>query len=236
MASTSNARDVRPRTALLAGLAAFAWSAGAAAQTLPTTTTTTPASPTLPAVPAGTPASPMTPAVPGAAEAMPVDGSLVSTTPSLPASLDPTVRPVVGERITYRAPNYPLLLGGLLTFGLTYAGSVVVAAEVNTHADNFLYIPVVGPWLDLANRPSCGGFLQPRCSTEGGRKAILAASGILQAAGVLAAVVGAFAWQRHAEIVTARSDRPAKSTATRVTVVPSPMGRDGYGVTALGEF
>jgi hypothetical protein len=235
MASTSKARDVRSRTALLAGLAAIAWSAGAAAQTLPTTTATTPAAPTLPATPAGTPASPMAPAIPATTEAMPADGAIVST-PAMPASLDPTVRPILGERVTYRAPNYPLLLGGLLTFGLTYGASVVVAAEVNTHADNFLYIPVVGPWIDLAERPSCGGRLEPRCSTEGGRKALLAVSGILQGAGVLAAVVGTFAWQRHDEIVTARSVRPGKSTATRVTVVPSQMGRDGYGVTAFGEF
>jgi hypothetical protein len=256
MPRTSRAGDLRARIAGLAGLAALAWSGDAASQmTLPSTTATTPAAPTLPSTPtvtraaptlpstpAATPASPVVPAVttvPAVATtaAMPVDEAIVSTTPTAPTSLDPTVRPIVGERISYRAPNYPLLLGGLATFGLAYGSSVVIAAAVNTSHDNWLYIPVVGPWIDLANRPSCGGPLEARCSTEGGRKALLAASGILQGAGALAAIVGAFAWQRHAEIVTvAKANPPRKATITNVSVVPTPMGRDGYGVTALGQF
>jgi hypothetical protein len=158
----------------------------------------------------------------------------LETTVATPTSTDPNVRPIVGERTTYSAPNSPLLIGGIFAFGGAYSTSVVVAAIVNTSFDNWLYIPVAGPWIDLAHRPQCGnGLLEPSCSSQFGRKAILVADGALQGVGVLAVAAGLILPGRHRELLTAKSDRPGK---VHVNILPSQVGRDGYGLTALGDF
>jgi hypothetical protein len=188
-----------------AALSVLAWSSAASAQDAPA-----PVSPA-PAVAPATAASPA-PAV----------------------TSDPNVRPIVGERTTYAPPNNLLFLGGAVTFGFSYVPVVIVAAALNTHYDNFLYIPIVGPWLDIANRPQCGnGLLQPSCSSQWGRKAIFVADGILQAVGATAMVLGLVLPGRHSELITARSDRPKK---LHVDVLPSSVGSDGYGVIAVGDF
>jgi len=152
--------------------------------------------------------------------------------PTTPA--DSTVRPIIGERTTYRAPNGALLIGGTAVFLGSYAPAVIVAAAANTSFDNNLYIPLVGPWLDIANRPQCGdGLLEPRCSSQTGRKVLLAVDGVFQAAGAVSIVLGALLTGRHTEIVTAKADQKHKP---RLSVVPSQMGREGYGLTAFGDF
>jgi hypothetical protein len=148
-------------------------------------------------------------------------------------STDTSVQPIVGERVTYQPPNRPLVIGGLITFGVAYGASVIVAAEANTKFDNYLYIPIAGPWIDIGNRPDCGGVLQPRCSTEWGRKAILVANGILQAAGAGATILGFVLPGKRTEIVTAKSSRADKA---RVHLAPSQVGADAYGVAAFGDF
>jgi hypothetical protein len=150
------------------------------------------------------------------------------------STTDPTVRPILGERTTYRAPNGPLLIGGTIVFLGSYVPAVIVAAAANTSFDNHLYIPLVGPWLDIANRPPCGnGVLEPSCSSQTGRKVLLGIDGVLQAAGAVSIVLGAVLTGRHTEIVTAKADPPKKP---HVNVLPSQVGRDGYGVTAFGDF
>ncbi len=147
---------------------------------------------------------------------------------------DPTLRPILGERTTYKAPNRPLLIGGTILFLGSYAPAVIVAAAANTSFDNHLYIPLIGPWLDIANRPTCGsGLLEPSCSSQGGRKALLAVDGVLQAAGAVSIVLGLVLTGRQTEIVTAKAE-PAKKP--HVNILPSQMGRDGYGVAAFGDF
>src|SRR5580698_9865082 len=49
-----------------------------------------------------------------------------------------------------------LLLSGAVTFGFSYVPAVMTASESTFAIDKQLYVPVVGPWLDLANRPNCG--------------------------------------------------------------------------------
>ena len=44
-----------------------------------------------------------------------------------------------------------------MTFTLAYVPAVLVAQQSTQSADNHLYVPVVGPWVDLADRPTCGG-------------------------------------------------------------------------------
>lgn len=124
-----------------------------------------------------------------------------------------------------RTPNVDMIAGGLFVFGLGYGGAVIGAARSEVRADDRLYAPFVGPWMDLANRPGCGpGPSRPACELEGTYQALLVTSGVLQAVGGLA-VLGGLAFPKT-EIVTTRPG---------VRVVPT-AGRSGVGVTAVGTF
>jgi hypothetical protein len=138
--------------------------------------------------------------------------------------------PVVAEK-KYVGPNRALLGGGLITLGAAYIPAVIVAAESNTPIDNQLNIPVVGPWLDLAQRPPCGGPGQFSCSAEGGYVALLIIDGIFQGAGAAATVASFFVPQYETVVRSAKAgDKP------HVVVAPTRVGSDGYGVAALGRF
>jgi hypothetical protein len=161
------------------------------------------------------------------------DAAADASSPPASAPSNGTIVPIIGERTFYQPPNRPLLIGGLIAFGAGYVPSVIIAAEANTTFDNYLYIPIVGPWLDLANRPQCGGTFQPRCSTETGRKIVLAANGVLQAAGAAAIVLGLALPGKHSELVTAKL---GPAGVLHMDIVPSQLSADGYGVTAVGDF
>jgi len=139
-------------------------------------------------------------------------------------------QPTVTEQTSYSPPN-PFLLGtGLIAFAGSYIPSVIVAAANNNSYDNNLYIPVVGPWIDLGNRPACGGFGQTGCGTEDGYKALLIISGTVQGLGALATVMGLVVPQKHTTVVVAKADKPT------LHVLPAQLNRDAYGVAAFGNF
>jgi hypothetical protein len=125
-------------------------------------------------------------------------------------------------------PNRALLNSGLFAFGVPYIASVVVAAESEHPGDDKLYIPVVGPWMDLANRGDCGHLGQPTCDAETGYKILLVADGIFQGIGALD-IVGAFVFPETRVVRVARSER-------RLLVAPAPIGKSGYGVAARATF
>lgn len=139
--------------------------------------------------------------------------------------------PAVVEHTTYYAPpNRVLLGGGLVALVGAYVPSVIVAAASQTSYDAELFIPVVGPWLDLSNRPGCGGFGQTRCGAETGFKALLIVSGAFQGLGAVATVLGLVIPEQRATVKTAAADKPS------VRVLPAQVSRDGYGLAAFGSF
>lgn len=89
--------------------------------------------------------------------------------------------------IEEKTPNIGLITGGAVMFGVPYAASVVVAAASDRPSDHNLYIPLAGPWMDLAKRGSCVGT---RCESETGNKVLLVADGIFQGVGALEIVAG----------------------------------------------
>jgi hypothetical protein len=115
-----------------------------------------------------------------------------------------------------------MLGSGLTAFGVTYVPSVIVAATSSLPADHHLYVPVVGPWLDLGNRPACGiGWIG--CDTETANKVLLIGDGILQGIGVLT-TIGAFLAPEHdVTVVTASDDKPT------VHVTPAQFGASSDG-------
>jgi hypothetical protein len=146
------------------------------------------------------------------------------------AVAEPAESPAVRQQISYARPNGPLLEKGIFAFFASYVPSVIVAVVNDNSYDKRLYVPVVGPWLDLADRPGCGGTGQSPCGTEAAYKVLLVVVGALQGLGAAATVVGLAVPER---IIT-----PAPAMAGKLTlhVLPAQMGRDGYGMQALGTF
>jgi hypothetical protein len=156
-----------------------------------------------------------------------------------PAAAPPPVAPmvVVGnggpqapEQIQrpYTRPNRALLMSGLVLFGAPYVASIGIAATSAHAGDSSLWIPAVGPWLDVGARGGCpanGG-----CGGETGAKFLLVVDGILQTMGVLQ-VVGAFVFPE-----TYVATNVATTSGASVRFAPTQIGRGGYGLTAVGQF
>jgi hypothetical protein len=118
-----------------------------------------------------------------------------------------------------------MLVGGLVLLGGSYLASVAVAATSTHQGDHYLYLPVAGPWLDLADRGACGAGTTS-CDKETWNKALLVGDGILQGLGALSIVMSLFTSQRSARAT-------AKAT---VFVKPTALGRGTPGLAVLGTF
>ena len=126
--------------------------------------------------------------------------------------------------VTYeeRTPNGALIGSGLVMFGASYLPSVIVAAESRRAGDTTLYMPVAGPWMNLAQRDSkCPGG---RCANDMPNKVLLVADGLFQGFGALQ-VLGGFLFP---------TTRTVTQTAN-VQVLPN-VGSTHVGITAVGSF
>jgi hypothetical protein len=128
------------------------------------------------------------------------------------------------ETVTTTGPNRELLHSGVFALGVPYVASVIVAASSDRSEDKHLYIPVVGPWMDFANRSPCGGIAQPSCDNETAYKVLLVGNGILQSVGALE-IIGSFLFPQTRTVTTGR----------RVFVSPYFAGGGG-GVSAFARF
>jgi hypothetical protein len=124
-------------------------------------------------------------------------------------------------------PNAYLLRSGLFTLGLSYAPALVVAIESDRNADDHLYAPVVGPWLDLANRDDC----DEGCDGETVNKVLLVTDGIFQGLGALQIVASLIVPETRA--VTVVGGDPGSDVT--VSVLPARFA-GGQGLMAVGEF
>lgn len=130
---------------------------------------------------------------------------------------------------TQTRPNSAMLYGGVFAFGVPYVSSVIVGASSNHPGDKNLFVPVAGPWMDLANRHCETGA---SCNNEGLYKGLLITDGIFQALGALN-IAGAFLFPETVTVTTAK--RPPPVERVRVGVAPTMVG-SGYGVAAVGLF
>src|SRR5229473_4984867 len=105
------------------------------------------------------------------------------------------------ETVSVTSPNGAMIHTGIFTLGVPYVASVVVAASSDHQGDRSLYWPVVGPWMDLADRGSCGHTGETSCGNETGNKALLVVDGIFQGIGALD-IVGAFVFPETHTIST----------------------------------
>lgn len=124
-----------------------------------------------------------------------------------------------------RGPNPELMSSGALMFGIAYGTSVVVGLASDRQSDQYLYVPLAGPWMDLARREPCYGFCGVQENTN---RVLLVANGLIQAAGAIQILGGLLAPE------TRYVTRVAK-TEKGVHVAPM-AGPGSVGVTAFGAF
>jgi hypothetical protein len=133
---------------------------------------------------------------------------------------------VVETREDGEAPNSALLGSGIAVFGIPYLTSVYVAATSDHAGDHHLYVPIAGPWIDMANRGSCPTGSNA-CDNETTYKVLLGVDGVFQAIGALE-IVGAFLNPEHREVTRVAEPAP-------IVIQPTRVG-SGYGVGVFARF
>jgi hypothetical protein len=146
------------------------------------------------------------------------------------ARADEGVGSVVVEKTTTQATGPSMLMvgSGVIIFGVGYLPAVIVGATSGLEADQTLFVPIAGPWLDLAQRPGCSPASQ--CNVENTNKVLLATDGVVQALGALT-VIGGFLTPAH-QTTSVRTRR----AGLKLRLLPAKLGGSGYGLEALGDF
>jgi hypothetical protein len=144
------------------------------------------------------------------------------------AEAPPPPRDSYEDKTVQSRPNTTLLSTGTGLFLLSYGPAAVAAATSAREEDKRLFIPIAGPWLDLANRDcrarACG-------ETEDVAKAMIITSGVVQGAGALMALGSLII----PETTTVASERKAADLKPTVKILPMSFGA-GAGVGAIGRF
>jgi hypothetical protein len=121
-------------------------------------------------------------------------------------------------------PNRPMLVTGLVVLGGTYGASVIVGAVSDREADEKLFLPVVGPWLDLKNR-DCE---VNDCGNDTFNKVLLIGDGALQGIGALAIVLSL--------VVPESTKKPWYLIGDEKLSVAPQVGNAVTGLSASGRF
>jgi hypothetical protein len=134
------------------------------------------------------------------------------------------------------------VVSGSIVFGVPYVLSASVAGSSKTDADTWLYVPLAGPFLDLANRkekcnsvPTSPGRTDVYCADDSGERFFLMTDGLMQIAGATLLIFGLAMPQK----MLVRDDAPyTGSTRSHFawSIAPRTMGRSGYGIGLAGEF
>lgn len=150
--------------------------------------------------------------------------------PAQPTAIVAGPAPVTETSTGYSGPNRYMIGSGLVVFGLSYIPAVIVAGESSLPADHHLYIPIVGPWIDMGTRPPCG-VNNVTCDNETTNKVLLGIDGVFQGLGALTTVFG-FLMPEHNHVITttAAADEPT------IHFTPAQVGPSGYGAAAFGTF
>jgi hypothetical protein len=150
----------------------------------------------------------------------------------------PPPPPVMVERPVL--PNPVLFRGGLALFTVGYIPAVTVAFFSDHKGDANLFIPVAGPWIDLATRDCSGSTYLTmdgpvevgtgyRCGTTGTDQAALILDGVVQGMGAVA-FIGSL-------VIPERTQEWARlSPFPNVSFSPTSFSGRGMGAVAAGRF
>lgn len=161
----------------------------------------------------------------------PAQAAGTTTTTAAPYAPAPTGSDRHAERSIEHRPNGALLKTGAGLFVLSYAGSVVGGAVSDRDSDKRLFIPVVGPWMDLADR-DCGA--RTCGNNEDVAKAMIVTSGIVQGAGILLAI-GSLIIPESTSVSEHSTTAKALPPKPEIKVTPVSFAA-GAGLGAVGRF
>ncbi len=168
-------------------------------------------------------ANPATPATTDATPGASSTTTVTSAADATAAAPSTMTAPTSAERtVLYdkRTPNRFFLYTGAAVLAGTYTTTAVIAANNGSIKDHDLYLPIVGPWIDIASRDSA--------TTSTGDTVLIVGSGVLQGAGALMAVASFFIPEKFATATIAAG--PVK-----MNVSPT-AGAGSGGVGAFGTF
>ncbi|HEY8078821.1 MAG TPA: hypothetical protein VIF62_32035 [Labilithrix sp.] len=148
-----------------------------------------------------------------------------TTTTAAPYAPPPQGQEMYAEKSTTHYPNKTLLSTGVGLFVLSYAPSAIAGAVSPRDEDKNLFIPLVGPWMDLSQRNAPSG------RSEDVAKGMIITSGIVQGAGVLLGL-GSLVIP---ESTTTTEKSQVAQNKPEVHVLPVSFGA-GAGVGAVGRF
>jgi hypothetical protein len=125
-----------------------------------------------------------------------------------------------------------LIIAGSLTAGIPWALGVAVASGANFEdKTGWLTVPVLGPWLMIAaggadEEKNCDSTVTSDCYDDHASvRGVLALDGLVQAAGAVMFVCG----------MAIPRKRLVREDVT-VSMLPTRVGRDGYGMGFVGSF
>jgi hypothetical protein len=124
-------------------------------------------------------------------------------------------------------PSMPLVVSGVVIFGVSYIPAVAVGAVSDLDADRTLFVPVAGPWINLTQRPDCSGGSV--CNHENTNKVLLVTDGVFQALGVLTTISGFL-------IPTQRTTVRTADSGPTWQLSPASFGKGSYGMKVVGTF
>ena len=148
-------------------------------------------------------------------------------TATAPTSEPPVVEPQEVDTVTVDRgirPNRPLLFTGGFLLIATYVPTAIIAnSEGRSVEDSNLLIPVVGPWMNIADR-RCDG-----CDNETRNIALAMASGVLQGVGAGMTILSFFVPEKVAAATI-------QAGSLKLQIGPSQVGRTGMGLGTVGVF
>lgn len=214
-------RSIKLSVTVAASLATLCIAGSAFADPPVDTSTTTSTTTTTAPAPQPVMTAPPPAVVPNADGSMPASTSTTTTTS---ADTERTTAPAAPDQVIYQkhTPSKAwLITGGALLAG-TYVTTAAVAAGNGSIGDKDLYIPIAGPWIDLASRSWS--------NTRTTDTVLIMGSGILQGVGAGMAVASFFIPEK-----TAVATIHAKAGPVDMDISPSAGGGLG-GLAAVGTF
>jgi hypothetical protein len=136
-----------------------------------------------------------------------------------------------GYRVVKQARR-GLVIAGSIVGGIAYGLSITGATSADfDNKSGSLLVPVLGPWIMLAlggakDEPcSSAYYISSSCGDRSGLRGALVLDGLMQGAGAAMLIAG---------IAVPRARLVRKDVT--VSMLPMTLGKDGYGLGAVGQF